>query len=97
MEESLFQKDNSWKEVLDPSVVFNQVNSLMITLPVNADRSLARKTLFGKENPKFHAENAHTSISETHRVWNLEQKLVAFLKEVKQTKFLGGWKGDYNR
>ena len=73
MEESVFQKDKLWKEVLDPSGILNQSKSLMSDLPVNVAGCLVSQTLFGQENPKLHVENAPPSISETQRLQNFEE------------------------
>ena len=68
MEESVFQQETVLKEVLAPSGILTQVKPLMRELSVNADRRLASHNLFEQENPKFHADNAPTSISEAQRV-----------------------------
>ena len=60
-------------------------------LTVNVALHLASQTLFGQENPKFHAEKVPTSISEAHRVHNLWDKLAMVLQEVRILKRrLGG-------
>ena len=80
-----------WKELFSPSVIFTEVNSLIRTLPVNVDLCLAIQTYFGQENPKFHAENSSTSISEAQRVQNLEEKFAEVLQEVNLTNiWVGG-------
>ena len=63
MEESVFHREKLWKEVLCPSGILTKVKSPMSDYPLNVAYSLDIKTLFGKENPKFYAENAPTIMS----------------------------------
>ena len=65
---------------MDPPVILTEVMSLVSPLPVNVARRLASHTLFGQENPKLTADNAPTSMSETQRVRNLEEKLDVLLQ-----------------
>ena len=60
MEESVYQQEKLWKEVLDLSIILTQIKSIMSALPVNVTRCLAIQTLFGHENPKFNTDNAST-------------------------------------
>ena len=75
MEKSVFQQGGGWKDVLDPSGILTEVNSLMSSLPVNMVWCLASQTLFRQEICKFHAENTPPSMSETHIVSYLEEQL----------------------
>ena len=62
----------------------------MSILPVNLTKSLAIQTSFGQENPKFHAENSPTSVSDSQIVRNLEDKIAVFLQKLKLPKIQVG-------
>ena len=72
VEESVFQQKKLWKELLYPSVILTQVNSLMRALPVNVSCRLTIKTSFAQEKTKMYADNYPALITEVQRVRNLE-------------------------